>query len=129
MTATKAAPKADPALEGLLWISEIPGANLPVETCRWPPALQAANMLLLHLLGELCYAREPSGIGGYSPRGTPETWRRLRDVDESAITERLLRVEAAHPSWRLDGGAGATLIDKIDCHFATAQVRRRRGWE
>lgn len=126
MSAVETIEAAGPALQGLTRITELPGAALPVEECRWTPDLAPANMHLLLLLGELCGRCELSGGGGYSDHGTPENWLRLCDVNEAAVEAVLRRVERSYPSWHLDAGTATTTIDKVDCHFATAQASRRR---
>jgi len=107
--------------------SEIRGAAIPLEECRWSKEQQAANANLLLMLGELTGRLEPSGWGGYRERGDEAGWMRLADVDESAIEAVLARIRRNFPEWRFDAGAAETLLGKLDCHVATAVERRRRA--
>jgi hypothetical protein len=118
------APTPDPIAD-LKRISEIPGAQLALEECRWASDQQAGNVHFLCLLGELCGRCEPSGAEGYALRGTPRTWLRLRDVDERDVRKVLGRIERAH-TWHLDAGRAKATLDRIDVHFMTAQLRRRQ---
>jgi hypothetical protein len=86
----------------------------------------AANLHLLLQLGELTGRLEPSSIGGYSQRGEPAGWMRLRDVDEAAIERVLTRIRRRYPEHRLHGGNATDVVGQLDVHFCTAQERRRR---
>ena len=108
-------------------ISGIPGAALLIEETRWHPDQAAANLDLLLRLGELCGRLQPSGIGGYSQVGTPESWLKLADVDEGAIRSVVRRIRRAHPDWDgLDAGDEVTTLGQLDHHFGLAQRRRDR---
>lgn len=108
-------------------ISSLPGAALLIEECRWRPDQVPANQHFLMLLGELCGRLQPSGIGGYSQVGTPESWLKLADVDEGAIRSVVRRIRRAHPDWDgLDAGDEVTTLGQLDHHFGLAQRRRDR---
>jgi len=107
-------------------ISEIPGAALPVEACRWEPDQAPLNLHLLMLLGEVCGRLEPSGWGGYRDRGTRDGWLTLAQVDPEALEDCVRRIRRKYPDWMFDTGSAVSILDKLDVHFAKAQARRRR---
>ena len=105
-------------------ISELRGAKLPVESCRWAIDQQASNVELLLQLGMLT-GRCELGIDSYSEKGEPEQWLTLAEVDPAAVEEVLSRLRRKYPEWRLDG-QGSTSLEQLDHHFQVAQARRRR---
>jgi hypothetical protein len=112
--------------EGVQRITQMPGAAILIEQCRWDEDQRGANLHFFLLLGELTGRLEPDGIAGFTQRGDESNWLRLADVDVSALKEVVRRMERLYTSWHLDGGRAMSIHDKINCHFATAQVRRQR---
>jgi hypothetical protein len=108
-------------------ISEIPGAELPLEACRWPKDQSGANGHFWLLLGELTGRLEPSADGCYGQRGHPDIWLRLDQIDEAALRRVLGRMRRMYSHWMFDIGRAETLLDQIDVHFGTAQRRKNRG--
>jgi len=124
MTATKTAPtQTAPAY---VRISQVPGANLSIHSCRFIPDQAYGSMHLLQLLGSITGSCEAAGASGYTTRGKPEDWSTLADAGSAAIESVLRRTEAAHPGFRLEGGSAVTALDRVDQHFALAQARKRR---
>jgi hypothetical protein len=107
-------------------MSEIPGAKIALESCRWAPDQQPSNSRLVLLLGTITGRCRPSVGASYSERGTPDDWLTLRQVDEAAIEAELARLRKVCPEWRLEGGGAETLVDQLDHHFRAAQGRRER---
>jgi hypothetical protein len=126
MSAATKQPAADVVPAGLTRISEMPGAQLPVEECRWTPDQAPLNLHFLTLLGEATGRLEVSGWGGYRQRGAGP-FRTLADVDAAALEGVVRRIRRRSAEWVFDVGSAETILDRIDCHFATAQLRRRRG--
>ena len=129
MTAAATKPteaKANNETAGPRRISEIPGAALGIESCRWREDQRASNLHLVLLLGALTGRLEPSAGLSYSERGRPEDWLTLAQVGEPAIEAVLSRIRRQYPEHRLDGGEATSTLDMLDCHFATAMERKRR---
>lgn len=124
--ATKAAAVTVEETEGLVRICELPGAALPIESCLWAEDQRHANLHLWSLLGELTGRLERSGLDGFTQRGAPGGWMALSDIDPQAIELVLRRITNRHPDWVYDAGSAPTTIDRVNTHFATAQLRRQR---
>jgi hypothetical protein len=120
----KGATAEAPADDGLARISELPGAWLSLERCRWEIDQQAANGLLVALLGELAGSRERSGIEGFSRTGSPETWRKLADLDPALVEGVVSRVRRMRPELRIEDGGATDIREALDNHFTAAQRRR-----
>jgi hypothetical protein len=109
----------------LIDICDLPGAQLDIGMCRWPPDQAAAKLHFLCLLGEVCGRLEEDAAGGYKQRGEAASWLKLSEVDASALAGVVTRMESmrrVYPTWRLNCGDASGIHHKITVHFNTAQA-------
>jgi hypothetical protein len=117
----------------LIDICAEPGAGLDIGVCRFTPDQAQTNLHFLVLLGEVCGRLAPDAAGGFSDCGTAESgWLRLSEVDASALEAIVRRMQRSYPSWRVNGGKGVGVHERVSVHWATAQaawLRERGRWQ